>query len=71
MKPKGRGILALLGTADDEEEEPRKSGAPMGEEDEEDDDAEAEDAAQSLLDAIDAKDITGIVEAFTRLKECC
>ena len=72
MKPgKGKGILALLGTAEDEDE-PKKSGAPMGEgEEDEDGDEEALDAAQELIDAIESKDAAGVVEAFTRLKDCC
>lgn len=72
MKPKGKGILALLGTADDEEDEPKaKASAEEDDDYDEEGDEEALDAAQALLDAIDAKDTSGIVEAFSRLKASC
>lgn len=70
MKPaKGKGILALLGTSEEDDEEPKSGREPV--EEDEDGDEEALDAAQGLLDAIDAKDAAGIVEAFSRLKDCC
>ena len=73
MRPRGKGILALLGT---DEDEPESKRGAMSEDDDadaeaEDDDAEAEDAATSLLEAIDAKDAAGVVEAFARLKASC
>ena len=73
MRPRGKGILALLGT-DEDEPESKRGAMPEGDDAEAedgDDDAEAEDAATSLLEAIESKDAAGVVEAFTRLKDCC
>lgn len=82
---KGSALLALLSPGkgkidkeDDEEEmEPKSRRNPLlaKEDDAEDedmgDDAEGEEAAQAFLDAIEAKDAKGLLEAFSHLQAVC
>ena len=64
---------------DDEEVEPRPRKNPLmsakdeSEDEDEgmDDDAEGEEAAQALLDALDAKDPKAVLEAFAHLNSVC
>lgn len=79
---KGSALLALLtpgkgkmAEGDDEEAEPKPRKNPLLSEDDEDedmgDDAEGEEAAQAFLDAIEAKDAKGLLEAFSHLQAVC
>lgn len=76
MAAKKLGLVALLGPAKDEdnEEKPRRKNAlledePEMDEDDDDmgDDEEGLAAAQALLDAIESKDATAVLEAFSQL----
>lgn len=80
---KGSALLALLTPGkgkmveeDDEESEPKSRKNPLMSEDEDEgedmgDDAEGEEAAQAFLDAIEAKDAKGLLEAFSHLQAVC
>lgn len=79
---KGSALLALLTPSkgkvaeeDGEETEPKSRKNPLLSEDDEDedmgDDAEGEEAAQAFLDAIEAKDAKGLLEAFSHLQAVC